>query len=567
MMSGHDNHTCEKRKAASTPASDDARKLFAYLLLAGRNLSLYPEGHSISLNSIRQLHGKLEAYILRHGDFRIEIGKDRVTCQDEMVYAGPSDEGSLAFILFRDGIRWLEFTGGISLEDLQEFLFIIHRHQSQSPEPAGDVVTAFWEARFASIQYEAVDIFPTLEPETDDIVSGFQLGSARQEVGKESAPEDAGMPDGDPAIDPAALLLSPKEQALLQEMIFREETAPASAHLNMLLDSLLQYQDEESFRVILDVLAEEFTAFLASRDFQACLTILEGLRYIADSGKLKDPRVLSLLEAFFEAVSGSDHLQPLEEIWTQITAQQAGILEHIFLRLRPSAVEPLMRLLMVHHQPDLQFIVEDAVRSLVVQDAHCLESLIRHSDERMVARLVPVLLKLDRSVSLEYLMRLAGHSSPPVRRLAVKGILQGRDVTASDIFKLIDDPDEAVRRMILRQLGHSRDEAAEALLVNYLQSSGDRPPQPEHILECFKALGKCGSMRSVSFLRETLLRRKWMAGLRKSAYRQGAALALAALKIPESRQVLEDAGRSLHPGLRKLVRDAGASPSAHQGGK
>ena len=48
-----------------------------------------------------------------------------------------------------------------------------------------------------------------------------------------------------------------------------------------------------------------------------------------------------------------------------------------------------------------------------------------------------------------------------------------------------------------------------------------------------------------------------MAGLRKSAYREGAALALVALKIPEARQVIEAAGRSLHPGLRRIAREAG----------
>ena len=48
-----------------------------------------------------------------------------------------------------------------------------------------------------------------------------------------------------------------------------------------------------------------------------------------------------------------------------------------------------------------------------------------------------------------------------------------------------------------------------------------------------------------------------MAGLRKSVYREGAALALIALKIPEARQVIEAAGRSLHPGLRRIAREAG----------
>jgi hypothetical protein len=106
-------------------------------------------------------------------------------------------------------------------------------------------------------------------------------------------------------------------------------------------------------------------------------------------------------------------------------------------------------------------------------------------------------------------------------------------------------------------MGQSRNEIAENLLMQYIQNRNFSAAQNEHIIECFRTLGKCGSSRSVPFLRKTLLHRKWMAGLRKSAYREGAALALVALQIPEARQVIEAAGRSFHPGLRRIAREAG----------
>jgi hypothetical protein len=90
-------------------------------LLTCKNVSLYPEGHSISMNSIRQFHENLEAYIRQYGDIRIEIERDRVICQGVEVHTGPSEEGTLPFTLFRDGIRWLEFTEGIDLEETGKY--------------------------------------------------------------------------------------------------------------------------------------------------------------------------------------------------------------------------------------------------------------------------------------------------------------------------------------------------------------------------------------------------------------------------------------------------------------
>lgn len=595
MTNVYDSSPIGKTKAAKTPASDDARKMFAYLLLSAKNLSLYPEGHTISLNSIRQLHKKLEAFIGRYGDFRLDIEKDRILVQGEDVFVGPSEEGSLGFALFRDGIRWLEFTEGITLEELSDFLSILNEHQLLAGEPTGDIVTALWEAGFAHIQYEVTAYFPSraqsgLTAISDLMARAFapaatgpgQAGpaqsatpgapiaraSAPRSSGEKSGPAQSGtpgaqaglgQPKGDPAIDAAALTLTEREKTWLREMIYREETAPASAHLNMLLDSLHQYPDRDSVQVILDVLTEEFSAFLSSLDFSACMTIVEGLRYIAESGRMVEPWGKAAIERELAVLASPESLRPLADIWGQIPPQQAGQVERIFQRLHPRAVESLAPLLLSRQQQALQFIVEEAILHLSGQDGQYLDALVHAADERMAARLLPLLCRLEQEASTLSLLALARHAFPAVRRLAVKAILHLRSVPAEDIFKLMDDPDEAVRRLILRQMGQARDETVEGLLLRYLQHPAIKSQPDGHILDCFKTLGRCGSVKSISFLKEALVNRKWMVGLDKSSWRAGAAQALAALNIPEADDVLAAALRSLHPGLRKLAREAGAA--------
>jgi HEAT repeat protein len=181
----------------------------------------------------------------------------------------------------------------------------------------------------------------------------------------------------------------------------------------------------------------------------------------------------------------------------------------------------------------------------------------------VVARLVPILSRLGEDRSMGYMTKLLRHESVSVRRTTIKAIAQTGMLQAAQVFNLIDDPDAEIRRIVLRHLGRSRDRVAEDLLLAYLQNHKLTAAQDGHVIDCFKTLGRCGSSRSVPFLRETLMHRKWMATLRKSADQQGAAIALAALQIPESRQVLEEAGRSIHPGLRSLVREV-AQESSHK---
>lgn len=543
----------ETKSRLTAPGSDETRGLFANLLLAGKNLSLYPKGHSICVNSIEQFHARLDAFIRRWGDVKIEVERERVIFGGDIVHTGSLEEGTLPFTLFRDGIRWLEFTSGVGLDEVRELLSILNRYAVLSAEPEGDIVTALWEAQFAHVQYEAANFFSGLDGDRPDgtIESGARHSAAEDEVHGKTPYQN------EPAIDPACLTLTPQELADLEEMIHCEETADASSRLNMLLDSLLQYQDEDDFGVILDVLSDEFTDSLVRHDFEASLIILDGLQYVLDSGRIRAPWAGRLTESFYHKISDAAHLKPLEDVWSNMHMSRAAVLGSVFQRLQPRAVSTLARLLLIHKPEQLEQMLEDAVISLVRQDANCLDPIVNDTDERAAARLAPVLYKLGGEVSKKYLMKLARHASPSVRLAAVKSMARGHEIEAADIFRFIDDPDEAVRRAVLKHMGRSRDEVVEDVLLHYLQNSHFNSSQDEHVLSCFRALGQCGSERSVPFLRKTLLSRKWMADLKKSAYRRGALIALAGLKTPEARKVIEDASRSMHPGLRRMAREAG----------
>jgi hypothetical protein len=546
----------EAVKALSSQQSDETRKLFSALLLTGKNLSLYPEGHSICINSINQLHAELEAYIRYNGDITIEIEKDRVICQGVEVQTGPSEEGTIPFTLFRDGIGWLQFTEGIRLEETRQVFSIIHKYSVLTAEPKGDIVTDFWETHFDHVLYKADDFFSALAPDQIDGLSKSDTMSATAEIETENETEDKTRSLDDPAIDPASSVLTPREHVELQEMVSREETASVTAHLNMLLDMLLLYQEENT--IVLEVLSEEFAGSFGRHDFDAALIILDGVRKLIDSGRLSSSGAGPLIESFYKDISSdSKCLKPLEDIWSNLNVQQMETLKRIFQHMNPSVVDTLMHLLLLRQPKQLEQMLEDTIISLVRKDVSCLESLINDSDERIAARLVPVLSRLEGDTSLKYLIKLSRHSSASVRRMAVRAIGQTCSNQTSAIFDLIDDPDASVRRVILTQMGQFRNEIAEDLLMQYLQNRKFSAAESEHIMECFRALGKCGSSRSVPFLRKTLMNLEWMTGLGKSAYRKGAALALVALKIPEAQQVIEKAGRSIRPGLRRIAREAG----------
>ncbi len=564
-MSAQDKIFLEPGKFFQDDVLKETRKVYTGMLLASKNLSLYPSGHSIPDKSIKQFHYTLEAYLQKYGYLRFEIERNRIVSLEEEISAGPHEEGTLPFTLFRDGIRWIEFNQGIELEEIKNFLTIVNQHMILSAEPEGDIVTNIWEAQFPHIQYDVADFFVNVDGEMKDSISSFKAESDSTEPKEENLGEVHYARQ--PEIDPAQLILNPQEQEQLQEMIRFEEEADFSSYVNALLDILLLYRDEESFRTILEVLSEEFTGTLARQEFDISLKIVWGLRKIVEQYKKQMPWAVPIAESFFQKASDVDSLSPILQTWNHINAEQTDILEQIFKYLDPKAIHTLALLLAEGVTQRQRQILSDAIIALAGKNIQPLEDLLNASDDKLAESLIPIIVHLDKEKSLHCLMKLLRKDSSLIREKAIRAIMDRGLVPVSEVFEWIDDRDEVVRRLVMRQLGKKRDRAIEDLFLTYLKNKTFQKDQADHVMVCFKTLGRCGSLHAIPYLRETLLQRKWMPGFWRALYRRGAVVALEALAIPESEQLLDKARRSMHPSLRGVFKDISRENQKNKGGR
>ena len=551
-------NTEERRlKTTSTGPVDEksgtAKKVLSSLLLARKHYSLYPEDHTICVNALEHLHLQIETYLRNYGDLRFEIDKDRIVSQGEVILSEPPEEGTLSFTLFRDGIRWLEFVDGVDSEELKIFISIINKYSILSDKSDSDIVTAFWETGFRHMKYEVADFSWGVDQEATNTPSP-DSGSKGHVLPQRNLSADW-TPQTDPPIDQASVVLTQQEKAMMQTMVRIEEASASTAYLNALFDSLLQYREQENFEVILKVLQEEFKSSLARGDFNATIEILENLQYALDTCKADIvPKAVQFIENFFLAISSPQSLAPLKEYWSNIDASQFEKIKQIFKFFQPEAIDTLGFLLQQNQSVQLQQLLMEVIISLASRDMRPLETLLKSPDEKLVQSLIRVLAGLKGERPLKVLMSLVRHSSERIRQEALKGIFQRDPAHIHEVFNLIDDRDESIRRLILKHMGQSRNQAAERFLLSYLEHQISKNTHNDHVIACFTTLGQCGSSRSIPFLRRTLFGTGWLPSFGKTAHRMGAAIALSKIGTKEARQVLEDAGRSFYPSLRRIAR-------------
>ncbi|MFH1148347.1 MAG: hypothetical protein V1736_11665 [Pseudomonadota bacterium] len=540
------------------------KNIIASLLIALRNYSLYPSDHTMCQNSLSTVHRCLSGFLADDECLRLDVEKDRLLYQGEVVYQAPSQGDSLASQLFRDGIRWLEFQVGLTVDELSVFFHLLNQHRITKEEAEGDMATALWEADFPHLQYKAEGVLNEAHALID-----FSLMKTRPEhvQALEESAEEPPSPSAQTSIleaDPILFKLTPAEENEIKVMILEEETRNVTDDvLELLMIILKEQRDPENFAATLDFLVEEFQYTLTQAEFTFIRKFLESLTALQEESFVLDkPWVLPLLDDFRKKISSPEVLGDMEQAWPQINLIDADGLEtfHQALMLFPAdVVLTLGPMLLKVSFPHIEQLLIEVISAHASRDMQSLQYLLKEAEEPLIQKLIPMLQQMHELEANKLLIGLTLNSSDPIRKAAINALVARDPQNIRGLFPLIEDPILSVRNLIIDHLRKRRNPLAEELLLDYLEHKRFKLKDRQHILACYRALGQCASPRSLPFLRETLLKQDWKAflGIGDFLHRQGAALALLGMQHEEVAQaVLNKAAGSVFLSVRLAYRRA-----------
>jgi hypothetical protein len=530
--------------------------------------TLYAEDHVYCQKSILRLHGDIVNFLSKFGSLILEVRSDCLLYEGEIVHEGTSKDGDLSFALFRDGMLELVLLNGIEPEETGFLVRTIDRYKSLATTAEGDIVTALWEARLPHLYYVAADNILEVEQGKQPLLhdsSEFQI----PELPAQEAPASTPAEDQPPAenslsevarqiefkaITPTTLQLTSEEADTLEDMVRSEEDRDATQEImDMMGDILKEQEDEEFFAYIIEYMMEEFTAALKRKDFNIAFRILQTLHQVRRLSEESRPWALARVQGFFSTIDQPDYLESLQEILPTLSAAQIAGARKVLGLLWPNAVLGLGRLL-VEASGAVSDMLCEVMVSLASRDIRPMEQLLNGADEPLVFRLAPLLGRIDGKKSGQMLFKLSRYPSERVRLEALRAIIQRKLWTPDKMGFLLGDESALIRRLAIKYLGARRSEAAEGLLAKHIRDGKIPGDDSGELIACFKALGKCGTERSLPFLKDTLLRGGWISRFRPSTLRQGAAIALAQFGTEQSLQVLEEAARSHFPAVRSAAQ-------------
>lgn len=556
------------------------REIVSSLVLAMKNLGLYPDDHAVSRKTLNALFNRVKAFTDRYGRLTLDVLERHLQYRGNLL-SGVAGIEEVAYTCYRDGITRLALADGLKPSELRTFLRILNAHRVAETEGACDMVTDLWEATLLHIRYEVDDRIwhgeplldlnrLTLQPASEGAATSCRTGNAPpEETGSHAAAE----PQGENASEGAATgtkggatladgmqlwQLTDEELRKTRQLVIEEENRDPSRHVfDVLLVLLEEQQAQDDVSTILDIIQECFARALARGQFLYTRTFLSRFHRIREQYRNDGHWAIDSLDDFLLAISRPPATSALNRYLRRMRGgnpKQLRNLTRTLVRLSPECIEPVGAMLGEVPSKPVQHELRKAILHLAKSDVRPLVRLVRNAEPEAAKQGIVILGRIPDENVLPVVEEASRSTEPQVRRAAVHVLAHRSETDHDQLLPFLADQDSWIRRLVFRRLTQERNPDIEASLRDYIRrkrfTRRDRP-----LLESlYAALGWAGSADSIGFLRDMLFCKPLCFGGMRSRHRAGAAAALAELGVPEAEALLQRGSQSVWPSVRLVVR-------------
>jgi len=493
-------------------------------------------------------------------DLVFDIGETELRWEDNVVYSQDQRNESIAWTLFKDGVRSLTFRPGVEETEIVRFLGVLQQARNLQADAPDDLLTLLWAQDFQFVAYTFRELATenAVPIEKGETIPSAPPTQIQHRVQEEAPPKREGLVSIDD-FDTTLYFLEDGEVEYLKKDVDREYSQDLRRNVLSMLFDLLELQTYGTVRAELISIIENFIPYLlGAGDFRSVAYILRETRAILQRAREIIPEHRKTLEGLPSRLSQRDALsqllQSLDEAAMHPTEED---LAELFQELSPEALPTLMGWIGKLHNERVKDLVQAAAARLAQANAGEVLKALGSEDSatqlemvRLAGRLKlpgapdgmePLLASGDRALKLAVVEALTAIASPSALRL---------------LERAIDDSDRDVRIAAVRFLASRGYRNAAARVETIVSGSKLRNADLTEKMAFFEAYGALVGAKGIPAL-DKLLVAKGLLGKREDPEtRACAAMALGKIRTPEARAVLERAAQDKEPLVRNAVTRA-----------
>lgn len=447
-------------------------------------------------------------------DLVLDVGEAELKWEGHVVYANPTRTESIAWVLFKDGVRRVTLLPGVEDAEIVGFLDVIQRARNLAADANDDLLTLLWEKDFQRLSYYFQEL--ATESGGPELPRGADLqapatspaavrSAVTEETGAESAvaEEEGGEQEEEPALRRGGLVRTDEFDTTLyfldeQEIEYIRKGVAAEYEqdlrrnvLGMLLD-ILELQPFATVRAeILSILDNFLPYLLGASDFGAVGYLLREARVVAQRARELTPEHRQALEQLPVRLSEEQALGQLLQALDEAAAPPSPEeLAQLFDELRPAALPTLFLWLPRLQTATLRDVLEQAVRKLAAGNAETVARSLQASDANAVAAAARVAGLLKLAPTVPALAQALGHAEPVVRVAVVHALAEiATPAALQGLERGLDDADREVRLASVRIIAQHGSKSALPRIAAVVQGKTVRAADLTEKMAFFETYG------------------------------------------------------------------------------
>ncbi len=372
----------------------------------------------------KQFFQDITEYLKINNYFILKIERFSIRYEEIIIYEETEKDISIAFKLFKDGIREIKFTEGITEDELLIFVEIVSRTDREQ-----DIALNLWECDFSHITFYVVEEeekekfsytipeSPKLEINYDDVARGILI--------KESIDFN----------EKISVEISADELRTLKSEIANIQN---QTELGIVITTLIDVLRNTKSPEIIDALAEILELCINSADFKNAIMIVNYLWNYTDINLIQKIENESMIASFAELPDILDD-QSFSDFVALIGFFSKKFVPYFIRLLKNVKNEERLR------------IIQERLAYMCQGDIEPVLNFLKERDIKILTSAIAILGNIKNPSVIPHLKTLSLHPSPLVRKAIIDALTDLGD--AKMISDLLEDSDVNVRIGALQALG------------------------------------------------------------------------------------------------------------------
>ena len=499
--------------------------------------------------------------------------------EDQVVYHQPNKAESLAWSLFKDGMRVLTLKRGVEDGEMIRFLEKVQGARTLSTDAGDDLYTLLWAESFDHISYHFAEMAtdqPLPGAPIGTELPGGPAGGAEDDTAQrresvradateedEDAPRRPGLLDVDD-FDSTLYWLEEAEVRYITDAVDREYKQDLRLNTLSILLDLLELELGAGVRLeVLGILESLIVHLLNTSEFKPAALILRELRAVLARTRDLDPEEKTRLEGLTGRLSEpavlNQLLQALDESSTP--PPEADVVE-LFRELRPAALSMLLTWLPRLSNQRFKALLEQSADQLASQNSRDMLALLREASPDTLLSAIELCRRIKLQPAVPGLSESLGHIDPAIRLAAVQALCTIATPGAlQHVEKAVEDTDREVRLSAVRELGARGYKGLLRRIEPLLSSKSSKEMDVTERVAVFEAYAVVAGESGLPTLQGLLSAGGLFKGKTPPETRAAAARAIGKIKSQAARDLLEsfqgDKDLQVRTSVSRALREGG----------